>query len=104
MDEDLEDVDVSDIEVSEDNPFLKAWFDGVSNGNHHPRNDECTEANVINMTAKNVLADKMPTEVMTKKLQDFKRLNVQFIDYDDHDEDELNRCFWECVSYVFHQT
>ena len=98
----LEDKDVSGIKESEDNPFKNAWINGVSNGRHHPRNDECTEVNVTKTTPNKFLVNKTPTEARTKKiLQNFKRLNIHFINYDDYDEDELNRYFWEHVSYFF---
>ena len=66
-DECLEDKDVSDIKVSEDNPFLSSWIDDVSNGSCHPRSDECTEESVTNTMLNKFLVEKMPTKAMTKK-------------------------------------
>ena len=60
-------------------------IEGVTEGKYHPNNNQYIEGNMINVIPKKFLKDKIPTEEWAKsKLEDFKRFNPHFINYDNY--------------------
>ena len=70
------------MEISNDNPFILAWFNRVYNKNYYEWNDKYTTHNMIFITNNRWQKDKKPTEEIAKaKIEKFCRLNQKLIKY-----------------------
>jgi len=90
------------LEISSDNPFIKALLDGVKYEKWHERNDSYTTHNIILVTENKWQQDKKPTEDMAKAtLNYFRQCNPSFIEYDKYSMPQLIRYYWEFKYVVF---